>query len=438
MLKFSALSAGAAALAGAAGCATNGTQAARTSAPFPRFTVTTNRAGVAVGDLYYTYDPDAQPGAASGSRAARPSGGESRSPATSPGSGAPPGSPRRGIARGGGGGRNGGVAGAQRAAAITDSAGNPRWTATGDASYGNLRVQLFEGRPVLTYWTGSGGPEGGSTSSGRAVVTDLDHNEIATIRADGTFAPDVHEFFITPENTGLITVYHQEPADLSGIGGAVDGELNNSYWEEVDLRTGRRLMRWNALEHIPLTESQQQPNNGMNGRGFDYAHFNSVTTTPDGNILISARHTWTIYKVNRRTGEVMWRLGGKSSDFPLPPEAVFAWQHHAHFEDETTLRIFDNGSAGRNTEVHPSRVLWLEVNERSRTARVKQSITHPERISASAMGSAQRLPNGNTIVGWGSAARISEFAPTGEMLFDATLPSSSYRVYRFAEGETGI
>jgi len=55
---------------------------------------------------------------------------------------------------------------------------------------------------------------------------------------------------------------------------------------------------------------------------------------------------------------------------------------------------------------------------------------HPAKVSAHAMGNAQRLENGNIFVGWGTAARISEFAADGTLLFDATLPNVSYRAYR--------
>jgi hypothetical protein len=37
----------------------------------------------------------------------------------------------------------------------------------------------------------------------------------------------------------------------------------------------------------------------------------------DGNLLIDARDTWTVYKVNRTTGAIMWRLGGKNSSFAV-------------------------------------------------------------------------------------------------------------------------
>lgn len=359
---------------------------------FPRMTILTNRPGVAPGNLYYTGNLHGK--------------GTSLDDAVS------------------------------QAAVITDSAGAPVWTTTGQGSYGNFRVQTYQGSPVLTYWDGVGGPQNGSTGAGRDVVTDLQHKAVATIERSDDYYPDVHEFFITPWNTGLITSYRTVSADLSSVGGSPKGRVWNSYWEEVDIQSGKVLFRWSALDHIPLSDSYQ-PVPDDQSSGYDYVHINAITTTPDGNILVSSRHTWTIYKINRKTGAIMWRLGGKSSDFEVPVGASFAWQHHAIYEGEDTIRMFDNGDDGVVTQ-HPTRALWLTVDPTKHTVELKQSLPHPDEVRTSSMGSVQRLPNGNVLVGWGSASRVSEFTASGELLFDAKLPSASYRVFRFAPGQTTI
>ena len=62
---------------------------------------------------------------------------------------------------------------------------------------------------------------------------------------------------------------------------------------------------------------------------FDYFHIDSICLADDGNFIVSARNTWTIYKLDRKSGEVMWRMGGKQSDFTIDPDGGFAWQHNA-------------------------------------------------------------------------------------------------------------
>src|SRR5271163_4896239 len=83
--------------------------------------------------------------------------------------------------------------------------------------------------------------------------------------------------------------------------------------------------------------------------------------------LVSSRHTWTVYKVNRTTGAIIWRLGGKKSDFTLGPGLPFAWQHDAVGVDASTIRIFDNESNGAPVLPH-SRAIWVTHDDTTMTA----------------------------------------------------------------------
>jgi hypothetical protein len=105
---------------------------------------------------------------------------------------------------------------------------------------------------VLTWWYGMGGPAGGDIGKGMCMLAALDRTPVATI---GTFVPDAHELRLTPANTALITSYLAVPCDLSAVGGLANGQVQNSYCEEVDVASGRVLHRWSALDHVPLTDS---------------------------------------------------------------------------------------------------------------------------------------------------------------------------------------
>lgn len=74
---------------------------------------------------------------------------------------------------------------------------------------------------------------------------------------------------------------------------------------------------------------------------------------------------------------------------------------------------------------------WLHLDRTNTTATLADSMSIPGNAPTAAMGSAQRLPNGNVFVSWGSNPRLSEFSPQGELLFDATLPSPSYRAFKY-------
>ncbi len=239
---------------------------------------------------------------------------------------------------------------------------------------------------------------------------------------------DLHEFQLTPPGTALFTCYPQTVSmDLSPAGGPSDGHVLESIFEEVDLASGRVLLEWRSLDHIPVSDSYKPV-----GASYDYLHVNSIDVAPDGNLLISARHTWALYKVDHRTGEIMWRLGGKRSDFSMGHEAQVSWQHDVRMPSNATITLFDDGSDGLQSTESQSQGLVLAVDETARTVRVARSYRHPRSLLASAMGSMQTLPDGNVLVGWGTAPYASEFGADGTLVADARMPSPlySYRVSR--------
>ena len=145
-------------------------------------------------------------------------------------------------------------------------------------------------------------------------IVDSSYHVIATVHAGNGLDADGHEFALTPQGTALITIYHEVPYDLSSVGGPKDGTVVDGIVQEIDVATGRVLFEWHSLDHVPLAESYAPV---TRNDAYDYFHINAVNLDNDGNLLISGRHTWTVYKVDRHTGQILWRLGGKRSDFKL-------------------------------------------------------------------------------------------------------------------------
>ncbi len=174
------------------------------------------------------------------------------------------------------------------------------------------------------------------------------------------------------------------------------------------------------------------PKPNRKGGLYDYFHVNSVAEDDDGDLLISARNTQAVYKIGRDDGQVVWRLGGKKSDFAMGRGTRFAWQHDARRRADGLLTLFDNGAAPK-VEDH-SRVLVLRLDTKGRRATLVQSFAHPARLLSGSQGNAQFLPNGHVFVGWGANPYFTEFDAQGRVLFDAHFNRSgdSYRAYRFA------
>jgi hypothetical protein len=322
------------------------------------------------------------------------------------------------------------VPGEQQGPMLIDDRGRVRWfqpLPEGEDAY-DFRVQEYRGKPALTWWQGRAVAGSGE---GVGVIYGADYQPRARIEAARGAVADIHEFKLTDRGTALMLVYRRGiPRDLRSLGGKADAKVVDGIVEEVDLRTGKVLFEWHALDHIPLAESHE-PLDKLYFGSWDYVHFNSVDVDTDGNLLVSSRHTWAVYKVDRRTGDIIWRLGGKASDFPVSDDLRFAWQHDARAEPGGVVRIFDNDAASK--PVRPaSRVIRVKVDEQARTASLESSIEHPDRISAGTQGNAERLPGGHTFVGWGSQGRFSEFDEDGHLLFDGRVQRGydTYRAYR--------
>ena len=163
---------------------------------------------------------------------------------------------------------------------------------------------------------------------------------------------------------------------------------------------------------------------------YDYFHINSISEAPDGNLIVSARNTWAIYKLDRSTGEIIWRMNGKLSDFKMGPGAHFYWQHDARMPSPTSLTVFDDGSP---TEEKQSRALLLSVNDKSLDVGFDHAYTHPARLLATNQGSVQLLPDGRVFVGWGNQPYFSEFASDGTLLLDGEFAADvdSYRAFTY-------
>jgi Arylsulfotransferase (ASST) len=272
---------------------------------------------------------------------------------------------------------------------------------------------------VLTWWEG----EHTGYGQGEYVLVDGSYREVARVRAGNGYEGDHHEFLISPQDTALFTIYGKvHGMDLSSAGGPEDGKVLDGIVQEVDIESGEVLFEWHSLEHVSLEESYDKP--------YDYFHINSIDVDHDDNLLLSARKTSTVYKIDRNTGKVIWRLGGKKSDFEMGPSARFAYQHDARRQADGTITIFDNGNIN---EVEQSRGIFLELDEKAMTAKLVREYTYPDKVRAATQGSMQVLPNGNVFVGWGSNPHFSEFGKDGDLLFNATFPAEgeSYRAFRF-------
>jgi hypothetical protein len=308
----------------------------------------------------------------------------------------------------------------------------------------NLQVQTYQGKPVLTYWDGTVSNTG--EMKGNWHVLNNRYREIAKLpeNIDG-WLPSGHEFLITKSGTALTTGYrYLEHRDLSSRGGSTDQTLLDSGVVEVDIKTGELVKAWSADEHIPMADGVP-PANPNSPAAYDPWHINSIDLDKDGNWLVSMRNTWAIYKINPTTGAIIWTLGGKGSNFTIPDNVAFAFQHDARWLPNGDLSMFDNDCCGFIPQpsgppkaappIHgtQSRGMQIKVDEANKAVSLVREDKLYDLISGT-QGNRQVLSNGNVFMGWGQQPFFSEFTKTGKLLLSVRFPDpdESYRAYRYA------
>ncbi len=321
---------------------------------------------------------------------------------------------------------------------ILDHEGNVVWFHAVPAGQeaADFRTQTYDGRPVLTWWQGTGL---GGLSSGTDYIYNDHYQQIAQVQAGNGYSADGHEFLITPWNTALVLSYATATADLTSIGGPADQTVIDGIVQEIDIKTGQVLFQWNSADHVPYSESEQ-PLPASASTPWDWFHINAVHVARDGSLLIDGRDTWTTYDVSLRTGQIRWQLGGKDSSFTLaaaPGQTldsageIFAWQHDPEQVSRHVFTFFDNDSSGTPL-LSASRAVTVRLNFRTKVATLVASDSQPEGLVAPSQGNAQTTRNGNLFIGWGALPYFSEFSRSGELMFNAELPAgvNTYRAYQ--------
>lgn len=346
----------------------------------------------------------------------------------------------------------------QPGALILDKKGNPFWfrpLKSRNLMNTDFRVQEFEGNPVLTFWQGTlatpptytNVPAGSSEPGSCYYILDNKYRTIKTVSAKRGFTSDIHEFLITPRNTALLLSTKSVPMDLTQYGGPKQGFVQNFAIQEIDLRTNELLFFWDALHHIPLTDSYEPASSaGDSNNIWDAYHLNSLgLTDKESDILVSGRNTWTIYRINKPTAHIVWRLGGKQSDFTFAHAAHFSWQHDARFLPNKTISLFDDNCCESSTippKTPPAHGLILKLDLTNMTANAHRSYYHSPNLQIASQGNVQNLDNGNKFIGWGQSQYFSEYKKAGNsaedsalnMLYDAKMPDNNY-TYRAYHSE---
>lgn len=273
------------------------------------------------------------------------------------------------------------------------------------------------------------------------VILDEDFKEIDRLETVGLTQTDDHDFIFTDEGNGIFISYNSMMRDLSAFGLSTEEIVGDSVIQEVT-PDGQVVFQWNSWGNIDLADC-------IESRGFpsDYAHLNSLDLTPDGDLIASLRGCSQVLKIDRPSGDVIWRLGGSMSDFLIVGDSFneFCGQHTALEIAEDRILMFDNGTVclGPREDIFGqfSRVVEYRLDFSTGQAHFvrDQSLNGTYQEFTRALGSVQLLTNGNWFISWGAGPdmSITEVNRSGDeifamkILFDGTI-AMTYRAFREA------
>lgn len=326
----------------------------------------------------------------------------------------------------------------------------------------NFQVHTYRGQQVLSIFEGTHNSPMGH-GHGRTTILDNSYRYLKQIKGGGHKLADQHEFLFFDDNSALFTVFDPEIRDLTPYGATSDSQqwiLDNKI-QKVDTDTNRVVWEWSSLDHVNPAYTNLTLQSGNVGLGtnssqvWHYFYMNAFDVDPETNTyLLSARSMCTIFKMNGKTGDIIWQLGGPNSNFSLGEGVDFCWQHdtrmhkkYLHYETKGTKEIisfFDN-SAHENLAGGPDlqtrnysagKVVELDTNTHKAT--LIASFRAPGDLSVRSQGNLQLLPNGNAFINWGYDGAMSEHKPDGTTIFFSRLDSGkfgpgseNYRAFKF-------
>ncbi len=284
-----------------------------------------------------------------------------------------------------------------------------------DQFAGDFKKQIVNGKELLSYHVGEFTAIGGTF--GMFYVMDETYSIVDTWQAGNGYLADVHDLQLLDNGNALLMIYNLQTTDLSAYGGRSDAQVVDLIVQELD-PSKNVIFEWRASEHIPYTDTYAE----LTDQIVDYIHGNAVEVDTDNNLLLSSRNLCEVTKINRDTGEVMWRLWGKQNQFTFTNDDGFCIQHDIRRLPNGNITLFDNQNA---------RAVEYQIDEANKTVTRVWEYRDPT-INPLVMGNAQRLPNGNTMIGWGSGGTITEVTPDAEIAMQWLLNGEyTYRVFRY-------
>ncbi len=271
------------------------------------------------------------------------------------------------------------------------------------------------------------------------VMLDSNYYQIDSFQMGNGYIADVHEFQILPDGSHWMICYDPQIVDMTVYDPSYKKNTTviGCVVQKLDMNKNV-VFQWRSWDHFSILDGEHIP---FNINFIDAVHANAIELEADGNILLSSRHMCEVTKINTTTGDIIWRMGGKNNQFTFINDTeanMFHYQHDVHRIANGNLTIFDNGN------YHSPPVSYAKeysIDEINKTATLvwsyKRTVASGDVFSI-AMGSMQRLSNGNTFIDWGlnllndDNPSLTEVDVNKNIVWELTLGSEDaiYRAHR--------
>jgi hypothetical protein len=212
----------------------------------------------------------------------------------------------------------------------------------------------------------------------------------------------LHDLIAEPDGGYWLLCDETRAMNLAAFGGVANALVTGTVVQHLSA-SGALLFSWSAFDHFAITDVNESERSGAI---VNWTHGNAIDLADDGNLIVSFRNLGEVTKIDTRSGDVIWRLGGRRNEFAFvdTPTPSFVGQHSARVYAPGALMLLDN--IGDPTQ---SRAERYTIDERTRTARLVQSVGSTPGVSTLIGGSVQSLPGARTLVSYGTAGRVEEY-----------------------------
>lgn len=303
-----------------------------------------------------------------------------------------------------------------------DSAGRVRWYRSFTTHAGEFAMQT-EQLSTGDFTVYVGASTGWQPVGGRFIEFRPDGEIVRSYTAGAPYYTDSHELQlgVTAGTVSSAHLYGYDirPMDLTALGGRPD-QLVAGHTLLRQTASGATEFLWNAWDHFSIADWAFVPPNLASYPTIDFDHPNSLAIDRDGNYVVSFASLGEITCIDAVTGQLLWRFGGRHNQFTIlgDPLGDFGFQHDVRVLQNGDLLFFDNGLAHAPPQ---SRAVQYHLDLRAMTATLVWEYRADPPIFAPFVGSVQRFQNGNTLVGFGPAAIMTEVTPTGQVLWEGRL-----------------